>query len=81
VILVSHSYSGMPASEACDGFGRKQRAAEGLSGGIVRLVYIQALAVSEGFCVTKISADFPDWMGIDREVRSRTAYLDSVSCS
>ena len=43
VILISHSYSGVPMTESSKGLGKKEREAKGLKGGIVRLGYMTAL--------------------------------------
>lgn len=67
-ILVTHSYTGMPGSEAPVGLGKKERAEKGLKGGVVRLVFIMAFAMPEGFQPTAGGAQYPDWMKIDAEV-------------
>ncbi|MCJ1362788.1 hypothetical protein MMC16_001894 [Acarospora aff. strigata] len=48
VVLVVHSYGALPACEAAKGFVKLQREKEGLKGGIVRLVYLCAILLSEG---------------------------------
>lgn len=68
VMLVSHSYAGMPATEAPIGLGKKAREEKGLPGGVVRLIYIMAFAMPEGFQPTAGGAQFPDWMIPDMEV-------------
>lgn len=67
VILVSHSYTGMPASEASVGLARSQREEKGSPGGIVRIVFVAALAMAEGFVPTANGAQFPAWMRVDEE--------------
>lgn len=49
VVVVLHSYSGIPGGEALESLGKKGREANGLKGGVVRLVYITAAIVPEGF--------------------------------
>jgi pimeloyl-ACP methyl ester carboxylesterase len=68
VILVTHSYSGMPGTEAPVGLGKKEREKKGLRGGVVRLVYIMAFAMPEGFVPTAGDAKFPEWMEVDLAV-------------
>lgn len=68
VILVVHSYTGMPGTEAPKGLGRKERQEEGLKGGVVRLVFIMAFAMPEGFQPTAGGAQMPEWMKMDLEV-------------
>ena len=68
VVPVTHSYSGMPGAEAPVGLGKKERQAAGLKGGVIRLVFIMAFAMPEGFQPTAGGAQFPDWMKGDMEV-------------
>ena len=49
VIVVMHSYSGIPGSQALEGLDKKSCEAKGLKGGVVRLVYIMSFIVPEGF--------------------------------
>ncbi|KAE8375395.1 Alpha/beta hydrolase fold-1 [Aspergillus bertholletiae] len=48
VVLVAHSYGGLVISNAAQGLGRNRRAAQGLSGGIVLMVYMTAFLVPSG---------------------------------
>ena len=68
VILVVHSYTGMPGAEAPKGSGKKERQEKGLKGGVVRLVFIMAYAMPEGFQPTAGGAQLPDWMKVDYKV-------------
>jgi hypothetical protein len=68
VVLVVHSYTGMPGASAPGGLGKRERAEKGLKGGVVRMVFINALVVPEGFCLTDGGAKFPAWMEVDPEV-------------
>ncbi len=47
VVVVMHSYSGLPGGEALKGLGKKERA--GLRGGLLRLVFVMAWIVPAGF--------------------------------
>ncbi|KAI9708069.1 MAG: hypothetical protein M1820_004273 [Bogoriella megaspora] len=67
VVLVSHSYTGMPANEAPVRLGAKERSSKGLKGGVIRLVFIMAFAMPEGFQPTAGGAQMPDWMKVDME--------------
>ena len=49
VIVVMHSYSGIPGGQALEGLDRKSRSEEGLAGGVTRLIYIMSFIVPEGF--------------------------------
>ncbi|KAF2649438.1 alpha/beta-hydrolase [Lophiostoma macrostomum CBS 122681] len=67
VILVTHSYTGMPGAEAPIRLGKEEREAKGLKGGVVRLIFIMAFAMPEGFQPTAGGAQFPDWMKLNPE--------------
>lgn len=47
VIIVMHSYGGVPSSNAAEGLGKKDRKAAGKSNGIVNMVWV---CVGRGFC-------------------------------
>ncbi|KAF2091112.1 hypothetical protein K490DRAFT_62433 [Saccharata proteae CBS 121410] len=40
VVLVSHSYGGLPAQEACRGMAKRDLQSHGKTGGVIRLVYV-----------------------------------------
>lgn len=48
VIVLMHSYGGLPGSAAMKGLGAKDRANERLKGGVKRLVYVSSYALREG---------------------------------
>jgi pimeloyl-ACP methyl ester carboxylesterase len=43
VLIVAHSYGGVPTSEALKGLTKSQRLSEGKKGGVVRVLYVAAL--------------------------------------
>ncbi|KAF4452830.1 alpha/beta-hydrolase [Fusarium austroafricanum] len=47
--------------------GKKYREEKGLKGGVIRLVFIMALAMPEGFSPTAGGAEYPAWMKINAE--------------
>lgn len=59
IIVVMHSYGGIPGSAAAKGFWRKQREEEGKKGGIVHLVYLASLALPEGVSLKMASGGEP----------------------
>jgi pimeloyl-ACP methyl ester carboxylesterase len=75
VILVTHSYTGMPGAEAPIGLGKKEREEKGLQGGLTRLVFIMTFAMPEGFQPTAGGAQYPEWMKVDVDVRYSSATL------
>jgi len=70
VILVVHSYSGLPGGEAPKGLAKKDRESHGLKGGVIRYVVINGFATPPGFqAVTPENYHmFPEWMKLDLEV-------------
>ena len=49
VIVVMHSYGGIPGGTALNGLDKKSCQEKGLKGGVVRLVYVNSFIVPEGF--------------------------------
>lgn len=49
VVVVMHSFSGMTGGNALEGLDKESCRAKGLKGGVVRLVYLVAFLVPEGF--------------------------------
>ena len=48
VVLISHSYSGVPVTESSKGLGKEERKRQGKKGGIVHLAYLTALVRAVG---------------------------------
>jgi alpha-beta hydrolase superfamily lysophospholipase len=48
VILIAHSYGGIPATEATKGLSKAEREGEGKKGGVIRLAYLTALVPAVG---------------------------------
>lgn len=48
VILIMHSYAGMPGTEAVQGLGEAERTKDGKEGGVVRLIYLAAFIARAG---------------------------------
>jgi len=71
VVLVVHSYAGLPGGEAPKGLGKKEREAQELKGGVIRYVVINGFATPEGFQPTPKGeySQFPAWMKVDLKVR------------
>ena len=49
VVVVMHSFSGMTGGTALHGLGKAERVKEKKAGGVIRLVYVVAFLVPEGF--------------------------------
>ncbi len=48
VVMLLHSYGGLPGSAALKGLGAKQRVKDGRQGGVKRLVYVSSYVLEEG---------------------------------
>ncbi|KAJ5768494.1 hypothetical protein N7533_001077, partial [Penicillium manginii] len=60
VIIVMHSYGGVPGTESVKGFARKDIAAQGKSGGVIALVYTTAFLIPGGQSVAEsLPSDSP----------------------
>lgn len=57
IILVMHSYGGIPGTESAKGLSWEIRRAEGQPGGIVALVYVSAYLIKEGMSVMSVAGD------------------------
>jgi hypothetical protein len=44
-----HSFSGMTGGTALEGLDKASRTSQGLKGGVIRLIYVVAFIVAEGF--------------------------------
>jgi alpha-beta hydrolase superfamily lysophospholipase len=60
VILMGHSYGGVPMSQCTKGLGREERTAQGKPGGISRLAYMAALVPPLGASAGSLLSRFPD---------------------
>lgn len=49
VVMVMHSFSGMTGGTALEGLDKQASVSKGFKGGVVRLIYISAFLVPEGF--------------------------------
>lgn len=69
VILFCHSYGGVPGCQSVHGLERSARAAAGLQGGIVKIIFLSAILPREGESTleTLAAAEIPqsEWMEID----------------
>jgi pimeloyl-ACP methyl ester carboxylesterase len=84
VVLVMHSFSGLTGGTALDGLDKQTRQSKGLEGGVVRLIFIAAFLVPEGFQHSpRGTADnMLPGMEADLEVRSSCyPQLPESSCS
>jgi len=62
IILVMHSYGGIPGTQSAKGLLQKERAAEGQRGGIIGLVYLAAFLLPAGQSLASFLGSMPDWV-------------------
>lgn len=48
IVIVTHSYGGVPGTEAAKGLAKVDREAEGKKGGVIRLVYLTSIVPAVG---------------------------------
>lgn len=65
VVIVMHSYGGIPGSSGAKGLSKEDRAKEGKQGGVIAMVYMTALAVEEGVSMyDAASGNFAPWIKV-----------------
>lgn len=75
VVMVCHSYGGVVASTAVEGYGYKNRTAAGLDGGVIMLVYMTAFAAPAGTSLLDALGDeYLWWMQPDSTVSGLDRY-------
>jgi hypothetical protein len=70
IVLIAHSYGGIPASESVKGYSKEARAKEGKKGGVVRILYTTCLVPREGQSALDLRGSAPllDFIKIDVSV-------------
>lgn len=48
ILLVMHSYGGLPGSQSCEGLAKSELERQGKKGGLIALIYITAFILPEG---------------------------------
>ena len=75
IIMLLHSYGGAVSAEAVKGLSVRERVAEGLSGGVVRLIYMCGFMLQVGECVGGASLPRPDPEPVERDEVTGTTFL------
>ncbi|KAE9362656.1 alpha/beta-hydrolase [Stipitochalara longipes BDJ] len=67
IVLVVHSYTGLPGQQAAEGLSKNEQAKNGLKGGVVRYVVINGMIIPEGYQAVAEGdySKFPKWMDFD----------------
>ncbi|GJD03679.1 FAD binding domain-containing protein [Colletotrichum higginsianum IMI 349063] len=63
VVVVAHSYGGVPVANAVRGLNYKDRAAEGRSGGVIMVVYMASFAIPAGESLFD-GKEIPSWLNV-----------------
>lgn len=57
VLILTHSYGGVPGTESVKGLSKSERQKQGKKGGIVRLAYMTSLTPAVGVAAAGLQAD------------------------
>lgn len=69
IVMVCHSYGGVVASAASEGYGQKNRSAAGEDGGVIMLAYMTAFAMPAGESLLDgLGGEYLWWMTPDSTV-------------
>ena len=79
IVLVCHSYGGIPGTAAAEGNTFPERASKGQEGGIVSVVFIAAFALPQpGMSLwVGVGNRKPDWWDIQVRAKLRSLFLDA----
>lgn len=72
VVLIGHSYGGIPVTQSLKGVGKEERGKQGKKGGVVRLAYITSLVPAVGVAALGVLADVPKEQQLDLKVDVRS---------
>ncbi len=62
VLLVAHSYAGIPGAAAARGLSRRERQQVGKKGGVIGLAFISAVLTKVGeSCIQKMGGEYPSY--------------------
>ena len=73
VIVVAHSYGGVPTSQSTKGLGKEGRLKKGKKGGIVNLAYMTCLVPAIGVSAAGVLADVPQENKVDLTILVRSS--------
>ena len=76
VVLVMHSYGGMPGSVAARGLEKVQRTQERRKGGVIGLIFISGFVLSQGLSVADgQGGSLPSWVKEDDALLSPRSFV------
>jgi len=66
IVIVTHSYGGIPGTESVRGMGKAEREKDGKRGGVARIVYLTSIVAPVGLSSNTLMEDtFPDWLKVE----------------
>jgi pimeloyl-ACP methyl ester carboxylesterase len=81
VVLVAHSYGGVPATESLKGLSKEERAKDGKKGGVVRLAYLTCLVPAVGVNSASVLADVPAEARLELKIDVRACFCHCSICA
>ncbi|GES66612.1 alpha/beta hydrolase family protein [Aspergillus terreus] len=73
IVLVVHSWAGLPVNSALEGLSAAERARDGRTGGVVKICFIAAFVPVVGESVLDaVAGDVPEWWVVDDENKTVT---------
>ena len=80
VVVLMHSYGGVPGSAAVKGLGRSARAKDGKKGGVIGLIHVSGFVLAHGISVTDgTGGQLPAWVK-ENEVCLITIFCSTYHC-
>ncbi|KAL4925054.1 alpha/beta hydrolase [Aspergillus undulatus] len=80
ILLVMHSYAGMPGAAAAKGLSKTERQTQGKPGGIVGMVFVAAFIVPEGVsCSGLQGGNLPPWILLDKPLPNLNVPEDPIA--
>lgn len=66
ILLMMHSYAGMPGASAAAGLAKTERLRQGKAGGVVGMIFMAAFVVPElQTCAGLMGGSLPSWIRLD----------------
>jgi len=66
VVLVAHSYGGIPTTQSLETLSQKARSAQGKSGGVKKVVYMTAVILQAGVSNFELfGGSMPEWVSVN----------------
>jgi len=72
IVILTHSYGGIPGTEAAKGLAKTDREAEGKKGGVIRLVYLTSIVPPVGGSQLSVMGPLSEVINIEVRPRIRS---------